>query len=368
MKRREAVLTNTPKRVTRNNTASVTLFDLNSNINKLVENNQKIRDDILQLKDVINTIRDEFRVLLNENVNLNSKLLTHTEKIVELKKMIDDMPKNNNNNKNYGNDIIINNKNSNDVINIIIDNDNDINNNIDNVIIVENNNNVDDYNSGNIMQIRDQQQKHNQQQCLFNAHPHHQTQPQQQPHPQERQIETRYQPSQRHPPSLKHQPSQQQPLKTMSLATTSVATTSGATTSGATTEASISAAITSITSPSTMNNSPNIDTIEDVPVLRAAERFKCVFISGLHPESSIDMVKQHINKKFKFEDFRIVKISNSYHQASNYASFKKFVREHNFDKILNSEKWQIKNIIVHEFINRRPNFYKRSTSQPRLNQ
>ncbi|XP_055848097.1 uncharacterized protein LOC129913437 [Episyrphus balteatus] len=88
----------------------------------------------------------------------------------------------------------------------------------------------------------------------------------------------------------------------------------------------------------------------DVP-LKAADRFKCIFLSNFDPHTSCDNICTHIKSRFPNSKLKIEQLPT---KNPDYASFKLYVTNDIFNELLDHTFWPDK-IIVHEFVNKRNN-------------
>ena len=85
-----------------------------------------------------------------------------------------------------------------------------------------------------------------------------------------------------------------------------------------------------------------------------------MFVSGLHPETTIEVLSHHIVCVMKYSGSMRIEQLKSVKRAGGNASFKIFVPVENFDLLVDIDSWAIGDLIVHEFY--RQNFRSRRTN------
>lgn len=103
--------------------------------------------------------------------------------------------------------------------------------------------------------------------------------------------------------------------------------------------------------------------VSSIPPLRTAQRYKCVFVSGLHPDTTVEVLSHHIVNVMKYKSSMRVEQLMSVRRAGGYTSFKIFVPVEHFDFLVDVNNWCIGELVVHEF--QRQNFHGRRTNHMR---
>lgn len=100
------------------------------------------------------------------------------------------------------------------------------------------------------------------------------------------------------------------------------------------------------------------------PTLKAAIRYKCVFLSGIEADTSGDVVIKYIKEVMKYDKhFRVERINSKHGQC--YSSFKIYIPQGDMAWFLDNNNWTIKGLILKEFVSlnkKTRNFHKLRTT------